>query len=215
MAETTVRPEHRWPVVAFTLVALAIHFLLPDTVRATPAWVVPLVGVVILVPLLAINPQRLSRETTWSKWVSVALSLGLAVVTQISIVLIVRELVNGRVTGPAVLLTALAVWITNVIAFALVYWEIDRGGPVARRVEGVRDDARQDFRFPQQEGDAHRSWNPEFFDYVYFSLSNMMAFSPTDVMPLTIRAKALMGYQALTGFVLLALVISRAVNILT
>lgn len=215
MAETTVRPEHRWPVVAFTLVALAIHFLLPDTVRATPAWVVPLVGVVILVPLLAINPQRLSRETTWSKWVSVALSLGLAVVTQISIVLIVRELVNGRVTGPAVLLTALAVWITNVIAFALVYWEIDRGGPVARRVEGVRDDARQDFRFPQQESDAHRSWNPEFFDYVYFSLSNMMAFSPTDVMPLTIRAKALMGYQALTGFVLLALVISRAVNILT
>lgn len=215
MSETALRTEHRWPVVVFTLVALGIHFLLPATVRVTPSWFVPAVGLLILVPLLAVNPRRLNRETTWSKWISVALALGLATVTQISIVLIIGELVAGRATGPAVLLTALAVWITNVIAFALVYWEIDRGGPVARRIDGVRDDAQQDFRFPQEEPGASEPWMPVFFDYVYFSLSNMMAFSPTDVMPLTTRAKALMGYQALTGFVLLALVISRAVNILT
>jgi uncharacterized membrane protein len=196
-------------------VALAIHFLLPDTVRVTPSWVVPAIGLLFLVPLLAVNPARLNRETTLSKWISVGLALGLATVTQVSIVLIIRELIAGRATGPAVLLTALAVWMTNVIAFALIYWEIDRGGPVARRIEGYRDDAQQDFRFPQEEPGAQPHWMPVFFDYVYFSLSNMMAFSPTDVMPLTTRAKALMGYQALTGFVLLALVISRAVNILT
>ena len=215
MAETSGRTEHRWPVVAFTVAALGIHALLPDTVRVTPSWLVPAIGAVILVPLLAVNPRRLNRETTWSKWVSVALALGLAGMTQVSIVLIIRELVAGRATGPAVLLTALGVWMINVIAFALVYWEIDRGGPVARRVAGYRDGARQDFRFPQEEPGSTDPWMPVFFDYVYFSLSNMMAFSPTDVMPLTIRAKALMGYQALTGFVLLALVISRAVNILT
>ena len=125
------------------------------------------------------------------------------------------NLVNGRATGPSVLLVALSVWTANVIAFALVYWELDRGGPVARRVEGVNDTAAQDFRFPQQDNAAgFENWNSSFVDYAYFSLTNMMAFSPTDVMPVSVRAKILMGYQALTGFVILALVISRAVNIL-
>ena len=103
------------------------------------------------------------------------------------------------------------------IAFAVVFWEIDRGGPYARRFEGVRDDAPMDFRFPQEDGSPGLDprWRPEFFDYLYFSLSSMMAFSPTDVMPLTRRAKALMGYESLTGFVLLALVIARAVNIIS
>jgi uncharacterized membrane protein len=98
----------------------------------------------------------------------------------------------------------------------VLFWEIDRGGPYARRFEGVRDEAPMDFRFPQQDGSpgADPRWRPEFFDYLYFSLSSMMAFSPTDVMPLTRRAKALMAYESLTGFVLLALVIARAVNII-
>ncbi len=114
------------------------------------------------------------------------------------------------------LLVALAVWITNVIAFAMLFWELDDGGPVARRVLGTNDEAPQDFLFPQQGAKRLApGWKPVFFDYVTFSLSTMMAFSPTDVMPLTTRAKAIMAYEALTGFVLLALVISRAVNILT
>jgi uncharacterized membrane protein len=210
-----VRTEHRWPVVAFTLVALVIYLLLPNSVQFLPNWLVPSLGLLILVPLVAVNPRRLGRETNLSKWLSVGFAIALASINQVYVVLIVRELVNGQASGPSVLLTALAVWITNVIAFALIYWEIDRGGPVARRIAGYRDDAQQDFRFPQEEPGSQPHWMPVFFDYVYFSLSNMMAFSPTDVMPLTTRAKALMGYQALTGFVLLALVISRAVNILT
>jgi hypothetical protein len=83
-------------------------------------------------------------------------------------------------------------------------------------VLGTNDEAPQDFLFPQQSSERLSSgWHPVFFDYIAFSLSTMMAFSPTDVMPLTTRAKALMAYEALTGFVLLALVISRSVNILT
>lgn len=209
------RAEHRLPALLITLGALAVYLFLPNEVTFLPSWVIPAIGALVLVPLILANPQRLDRETSYTRWVSIGFAIGLAGVNQAYIILIIRELVGGIGTGPSVLLTAFGVWGTNVVAFALLYWELDRGGPVARRIDGMRDDAQQDFRFPQQEDPAHREWLPEFLDYAYFSLSNMMAFSPTDVMPLTRRSKALMAYQALTGFVLLALVISRSVNILT
>lgn len=208
--------EHRYPVLVVTILALLVYLLLPPTVTFLPSWIIPAVGAAVLVPLVLQNPRRLDSETTWSRWIGVGFAIGLALVNQVYIVLIIRLLVNGAVSGPGVLLTAAGVWVTNVVAFALVYWEIDKGGPVARRLEGLSDDARQDFRFPQQDNPSGvEGWMPQFFDYAYFSLTNMMAFSPTDVMPLTQRAKGLMAYQALTGFVILALVISRAVNILT
>jgi len=207
------RAEHRLPVLVFTLGAFAVYLVLPSSVTFLPSWLVPLIGVIVLVPLVLMNPRRITRETKWSRWIGILFALGLAAINQVYIVLIVRQLVDGAVSGPSVLLTTFAVWVTNVIAFALVYWELDGGGPVVRRVTGSSDRAPQDFRFPQQEDGV--TWDASFFDYAYFSLSNMMAFSPTDTMPLTLRAKALMAYQALTGFVLLALVISRAVNILT
>lgn len=205
--------EHKFPSLIAILGAFALYLLLPEEISLFPRWLVPVIGAIVLVPLVIINPRRVNRETTWSRWIGIGFALALALVNQVYVVIIVMQLVNGQIAGPRILLAAFAVWITNVIAFALVYWELDQGGPYARRVEGVRDDAPQDFRFPQQEDGA--SWDPVFFDYAFFSLSNMMAFSPTDTMPLTLRAKALMAYQALTGFVLLALVISRAVNILT
>ena len=208
--------EHRLPVLFFSVGILALHLLLPDSITFFPSWVVPLVGAIVLVPLVLVNPTRMTIETRWSRWVGIGFALALAAVNQVYVVLVVVHLVDGAIDGPSILLTAFAVWITNVVAFALVYWELDGGGPVARRVEGLNDSAPQDFRFPQQEdSETGRSWDPVFFDYAYFSLSNMMAFSPTDTMPLTLRAKAIMAYQSLTGFVLLALVISRAVNILT
>ena len=213
MAPPAAHFEHKRPVLATILGAFALYLLLPESISFFPRWLVPAVGLVVLVPLTLVNPMRITRETAWSRWVGIGFAIALALVNQVYVIIIVTELVNGQADGPSILLAAFAVWITNVIAYALVFWELDRGGPVARRVEGLRDDAPQDFRFPQQEDGA--SWNPVFFDYAFFSLSNMMAFSPTDTMPLTLRAKALMALQALTGFVLLALVISRAVNILT
>ncbi len=114
---------------------------------------------------------------------------------------------------------------TNVIAFALVYWGLDRGGPVARVTVERKKLARADFRFPQDEdadaitevaagSSAEMDWVPNFIDYLYFSMTNAMAFSPTDTMPLTHRAKALMGLESFAGFVLLALVIARAVSLI-
>jgi uncharacterized membrane protein len=208
-------PEHRWTVGVAIIVALALYLIIPQRVQPLPVWVVPAVGVLLLIPLVILNPRRLVVERVWSRWLSISLAIILTLVNQITIVLTIRDLLSGEVKGPDVLLTAAQVWVTNVIAFALVYWELDLGGPFARRIEGARDKREMDFRFPQHDGaPGNKFWEPGFLDYAYFSLSNMMAFSPTDVMPMTSRAKLLMGYQALTGFVLLALVISRAVNIL-
>jgi hypothetical protein len=208
--------EPRWPVIVVTLFALSLYLVLPNSMPFLPAWLVPVVGLALLVPLIAVNRLRLDAETTWSRWIGLGLAVGLTAITQLYIVYIIAELVSGTANGPSVLLTAFEVWITNVVAFALVYWELDLGGPVARRLMGPEDLDRHDFRFPQQDGSpGPKDWMPEFFDYLYFSLSNMMAFSPTDVLPLSRRAKALMAYQALSGFVILVLVISRGVNILT
>jgi uncharacterized membrane protein len=210
------KPERRWPVAVAIVLALGIYLFLPDPLPFVPSWVVPAALLAAYIPLVVINPRRLGRETTWSRGLALGIAIALAAVNQVYLVQIVDQLLNGRGVGVTIVYVAAGVWSSNVIAFAVVFWEIDRGGPFARRFEGVRDDAPMDFRFPQQDGspgtDPH--WQPEFFDYLYFSLSSMMAFSPTDVMPLTHRAKALMAYESLTGFVLLALVIARAVNII-
>jgi uncharacterized membrane protein len=207
--------EHRWPVLVAIIASLALYLLLPTRVQLVPNWVLPTLGVLLVVPLVILNPLRLAKERPWSRWLGIAFSILLTVVNQITVVLTILQLLDGKARGADVLLTTLQVWVTNVIAFALVYWEMDRGGPVARRTAGLHDLAAMDFRFPQEDGaPGNKRWKPGFVDYFYFSLTNMMAFSPTDVMPMTARAKLIMGYQALTGFVLLALVISRAVNIL-
>lgn len=100
---------------------------------------------------------------------------------------------------------------TNVIAFALWYWECDRGGPIARAA-GRRP--RLDFRFPQMEDpDGHLDWEPHFLDYFYLSFTNATAFSPTDVMPMSRWAKMLMLSQSAVSLVTLAVVISRAVSL--
>ncbi len=217
MAELATPPaEHRYPVLVATIAALALFAALPRDIQFLPFWLVPSIGAVVLIPLIAINPRRLNTETRWSRWIGIGFALAMTGVNQVYVVLLVRELIGGTVHGPTVLVAALLVWLTTVIAFSLVYWELDRGGPVARRVEGVGDDARQDFRFPQQDKPVDdKPWDTAYLDYAYLSMTNMMAFSPTDAMPLTIRAKGLMAYQAFTGFALLALIIARAVNILT
>lgn len=207
-----IRAEHRLPAIVAILVAVAVNATLPEAFRILPIWVLPVISLGMLVPLVFLNPMRLDTETAWSRALSIAFAVLLTVVNQLYVVALIVQLVDATAKGSAVLLAALQIWVTNAVAFALVYWEVDRGGPVARRVEGMKDDAQQDFQFPQQS--SRTEWEPGFVDYGYFSLTNMMAFSPTDVMPLSHRAKGLMAAQGITAFVILALVISRAVNIL-
>jgi len=129
---------------------------------------------------------------------------------------LIWEIVNrtGSTSDATTLLvTGGAIWVTNVIAFALWYWEFDRGGPVAR---ALAIKPYPDFEFPQMTSPelAPPSWEPMFADYFYLSFTNATAFSPTDVMPLSRWAKMLMLVQSAVSLLLAALVIARAVNIL-
>lgn len=209
----TDAPEHRWPAIVAVVAAVVIYTLLPSSFIPVPRWILPVVTTLMAVPLIILNPHRFTRETAWSRWLGIGLAAVLVCFNQVEVVGILKELLSGSAHGPSVLLNAAQVWGTDIIAFGLAYWELDGRGPVSRRLPD--DPEPRDFRFPQEDLGRPVPWRPAFFDYLYFSLSNMMAFSPTDVMPFTARAKALMGIQAITGYALLALVIARAVNILT
>jgi len=224
--ERAARAEHRWPAVAALLVAITLYALLPSSFLPELRYTAVAIAALMFIPLIAVNPLRFHRQTTWSRRLSVGQVLFLGAANQVALVQLVYALVHAdKSDGPELLLAAAQVWITNVIVFALIYWEMDRGGPVTRTQAKRADLPRADFRFPQDEDhDAVREvavrssntsdWTASYVDYLYFSASNSMAFSPTDAMPLSHRAKLLMLIESFAGFVILALVIARAVSLL-
>jgi hypothetical protein len=119
-----------------------------------------------------------------------------------------------NITGRQLLMSGGVVWLANAIAFGLAYWELDSGGPVARAL--AEEPRKPDFQFPQDENPqlAREGWAPRLLDYFYVSLTNAMAFSPTDAMPLTRPAKTLMAAESTLSAVTILLVAARAVNIL-
>ncbi len=159
------------------------------------------------------NPGRLETERPLLRRLSLLLVGVLAVTNAVSTALLVHVIVTGvKVSAIKILASGAGIWLTNVIAFALWYWEFDRGGPVARAAGGR---GRADFLFPQMSDprlDPH--WNATFIDYLYVSFTNSTAFSPTDTMPLTRWAKLLMLSQSLISLVTVGLVAARAVNVL-
>jgi hypothetical protein len=120
---------------------------------------------------------------------------------------------TSDLTGGELLLTAFAIYTADVLVFGLLFWELDAGGPVVRGAAPVR--VRSDFRFPQdEEAPTAGGWTPQVWDYLYVSLTNSIAFSPTDAMPLSVRAKAVMGLESAIAAVTVLLVAARAVNVL-
>ena len=135
----------------------------------------------------------------------------------LGVVVLVVSLVSHtavNITGRQLLLSGGVVWLANAIAFGLAYWELDSGGPVARAL--ATEPRKPDFQFPQDENPqlARAGWAPRLLDYFYVSLTNAMAFSPTDTMPLSPRAKMLMAVESVSALLLSILVISRGVSLL-
>ena len=135
----------------------------------------------------------------------------------LGVVVLVVSLVSHtavNITGRQLLMSGGVVWLANAIAFGLAYWELDSGGPVARAL--AAEPRKPDFQFPQDENPqlAREGWAPRLLDYFYVSLTNAMAFSPTDAMPLTRPAKTLMAAESTLSAVTILLVAARAVNIL-
>lgn len=201
-----------------------LYAALPESLLVGPRLLIPGIELLLLVALTATNPWRLTRQTRWSRSASLALS-GLVVVSNVvTLILLVHLLITAAdAPGSSLLIAAFQVWTTNVIAFALIFWELDRGGPVARTQTEREDLPLADFRFTQDEtqdtvvevaaGSSKNSdWIPTFVDYLYLSTTNSSAFSPTDTMPLTSRAKMLMAIEATAALVTSLLVIARAVG---
>jgi uncharacterized membrane protein len=208
--------EARWQVSLAVAVAIALQFPLPGRlILVHPIWLLPVLEIVLGLGLVMANPHRINRTSTTIRAASLALIVLLSLANAWSVGRLAVGLVQGTEgsnAGP-LLVTGGVIWLTNVIIFGLWYWELDRGGPVAR-ANATR--IYPDFQFPQMTSPqmAPPDWEPMFGDYLYVSFTNATAFSPTDTMPLSRWAKIAMTIQAAVSIVTVALVVARAVNIL-
>jgi len=198
------------------LVALGLTLIRPGDVRVTPKWLLPAVELLLLGVLIVRDPGRIDRRATGLRVVSIIV-VGLLVLDALAatVHLIVVLIEGGHMTSSAgtLLEAGVVVWVSNVIVFSLLYWELDSGGSAARFQGGARY---PDLAFPQQLSPeiAPPGWRPQFIDYLYLGLTASTAFSPTDVMPVAPWAKVAMGCQSLISLAVLGLVIARAVNVL-
>lgn len=210
--------EARWQVAVCTAVGIALQVAVPGRLSlVSPVWILPVVQAAMLLGLVGANPRRINQTSRRLRGLSLTLAALISLANAWSVVRLVVVLVQGgaEASNPTTLLiTGGVIWLTNVVAFALWYWEFDRGGPVARAHAVKRY---PDFQFVQMVSPPEMvppDWEPAFFDYLYLAFTNAAAFSPTDVMPLSRWAKLLMTVQSVVSIVTVALVVSRAVNIL-
>ena len=203
-----------WHVQAAVVAALVLQLSLPDQFSAGPRAVLPLLEALLLLALVLSTPRLPVFESRLRRIVSIALIALVSLANVYALARVAQQLLaGGRISnGRELILAALNIYLTNVIAFGLWYWEMDGGGPGRRRARQVHE---RDFAFPQMTTpDLCKAWHPTFLDYLYVSATNAMAFSPTDTLPLTLRAKMLMLLQSVASLTALALVAARAVNIL-
>jgi uncharacterized membrane protein len=207
--------EARWPMAAAVGTAIVLTLLLPDEIRLGPEWLLSLVEGALLVALVAGDPGAIDRRSRWLRVLSIGLVSVLVVGALWSTALLIDDLIHGGTgtnSATDVLAAGSLVWLSNNIAFALLYWELDGGGAAARAQERP---THPDLAFPQQISPslAPPGWRPRFIDYLYLSFTNATAFSPTDVMPLAPWAKIAMAVQSVISLAILGLVIARAVNV--
>ncbi len=198
------------------VVAIGLQLLLPAGLAMQPRLLLPALEALLAVALLVMNPGRIESHHPAVRYGGLAMVGLVTVANAASAAMLIQELLRGGgATGSSTALLGAggAVYGTNIIAFGLWYWETDRGGPAAR-AHALQ--VHPDLMFPQMSSPelAPEHWEPRFFDYLYVSFTNATAFSPTDTLPMTRWAKALMMLQSGVALVVVALVVARAVNIL-
>jgi uncharacterized membrane protein len=222
-ADTAAEPgigESRWPpaaaLVAFMALNIALRVWLPSEGAVRTPWLIPGIEAVLLAVLLAGHPGSFAKHARSLHRIAVTLVALLVAAALWATVLLVYDLIKGLgvTNSPSELLASGGVvWLGNNISFALLYWLIDTGGPIARQRQSIP----VDFAFTQQMSPelAPPGWRPVFLDYLHLGFTNATAFSPTDVMPLTHRAKYTMLVQSTVALALFGLIVARAVNAFT
>ena len=210
------RIESRWLVTLAVIAVFVLLLLLPARVRVFPIWVGCALVSALIAPMVA-----LSLAADKKRWLHIesTATLVFIVITGFALLynlqFLLSQMVRGEVklTGFTLLTSSIAVWATNVLIFSLVYWRIDRGGPEARANQAT---PKPDWLFPQQTVPelAPNGWCPSFIDYFFLAFCTGTAFSPTDALPLTSRAKALMMLESVLSLVTIITVLARAINIL-
>lgn len=212
------RGFRRWPALLAIAVAVLLYITLPGHLYYGPVWALPAIEIVLFLALL--TAQRVTTaEQRWQRTFALGLIAILNAANVGSLLLLVHALlshapIDGKpITAPHLVVWSAQIWLTNVLVFALWYWELDRGGPAARTLPHHRN---PDLLFPQMTNPdvAPTGWAPTFLDYLFTSFTNAAAFSPTDTLPLTHWAKALFMIQATASILTAVLVIARIANIL-
>jgi uncharacterized membrane protein len=206
-----------WHVQVTMLVAIALQIALPDTFSTIARYVLPTIEVLLLIALSFTTPRETVFRST-ARRINAFLLIAVATLANgYALAVVTNRLLQGGhagTSGRALILTAINIFLTNIIVFALWYWEMDGGGPGERqRIRRYE----QDFLFPQHQNELykHPEWKPMFIDYLHVSSTNAMTFGPTDTAPLSRRAKMLMLLQTSVSLITLALVAARAVSILS
>lgn len=233
MPEVSLKREMReiWIARGAIVLTAALNAFLINNLTIFPWWLASVVELTLLAPLSAatawthIAMRRATNRHHWTvihDWRSnirraaIVLTVLITLINFQSLYAVLRALLYGAkgTTGQSLLIDALNIWLTNIVVFALWFWNIDRGGPAAR---GLVKQPVADFMFPQMNADCpgHDAWTPGFFDYVFVSFTNATAFSPTDTLPLTVRVKLLFMVEAIASLLTVGLVAARAVNILS
>ncbi len=207
-------PRSYWPARIAILAAIGLYLTLPDSLVAGPHWLIPALEAAVLLGVSAFTPHQTAQESRIRRTTVITLAAMVSTANMVSLALLVHLLVAGQAqSGEQLLFAAIGLWCTNVIIFAIWFFELDRGGPAARHLP---EHTAPDFLFPQMSvpGCSAENWAPSFLDYLYVSFTNATAFSPTDTMPLSLTAKSLMGLQSIVSLLTVTLVAARAVNIL-
>jgi len=213
--QRSTTPESRWPAFAAVIIIIGGQSWVAASLSLRPIWLYPTIAGILLLASVAVYIPSRAEPSRALRVLSLGLVTVLVVANMISLVLLVRGVFVGSKLSPTgLLLAGAALWIVNVGVFALIHWELDGGGPEAR-ADGYRD--YPDLVFPQQQPDqqglAPLDWKPTFLDYLFVSLTTATAFSPTDAMPYSKRAKLVMGVESILAFTIAAMLVARAINI--
>src|SRR5580692_4121117 len=216
MTTSSKHLEPRWPAMLALLAVGGLRLALPEPLSVGPDWLLILVVGALIIPTVLARRHGDDRLNQILGYL-VASIVTLDMVWSLGLLL--EALPSHKETPKDLLISAAALWVTNILVFASWYWRLDAGGPRAREIRGVHTDGA--FLFPQMTLDPRSrremgedTWNPGFVDYLFLAFNTSTAFSPTDVPVLSRWAKMLMMVQALISFATVALLAARAVNIL-